>query len=64
MYCRDVKQLCDDAGSPELPKQGKDSEHNALADALWTKGAWEFLQGQERSKRILRGEFKPPGVHA
>lgn len=43
MYCRDLKQLCDDCGNPELPKQGKDSEHNALSDAVWAKGAWDFL---------------------
>lgn len=42
MYCRDVKQLCDDRGNPELPKQVS-QEHNALADAIWTKEAWEFL---------------------
>jgi hypothetical protein len=43
MFCRDVKQLCADRGNPELPKQ-KTGEHHALADALWTKQAWEFLQ--------------------
>lgn len=43
MYCRDVKQLCDDLGNPELPKQ-KTTEHHALADAKWTREAWEFLQ--------------------
>jgi hypothetical protein len=42
MYCRDIKQLCDDKGNPELPAQGK-GEHNALADARWNKTAWEFL---------------------
>jgi hypothetical protein len=44
MYCRDIKQLCDDLGNPELPKQGK-GEHNALADARWNKVAHEFLAG-------------------
>lgn len=44
MYCRDVKQLCDELGNPELPKQGK-GEHNALADARWNKVAFDFLQG-------------------
>jgi hypothetical protein len=44
MYCRDIKQLCDDLGNPELPKQGK-GEHNALADARWNKVAYEFLAG-------------------
>lgn len=43
MYCRDVKQLCDSLGNPRLPKQST-TEHNALADARWTKEAWAFLQ--------------------
>ena len=43
MYCRDIKQLCDDKGNPPLPEQGK-GEHHALADAKWNKQAWEFLQ--------------------
>lgn len=42
MYCRDVKQLCDDMGNPTLPKQDS-AEHHALADAIWTKQAWEYL---------------------
>ena len=42
MYCRDVKQLCDMLGNPALPTQGK-GEHHALADARWTKSAWNFL---------------------
>ena len=43
MYCRDIKQLCDDRGNPPLPEQGK-GEHHALADARWNRTAWEFLQ--------------------
>jgi hypothetical protein len=43
MYCRDVKQVCDDVGNPSLPAQGK-GEHHALADARWTREAWNFLQ--------------------
>lgn len=43
MYCRDVKQLCDSLGNPKLPEQTS-TEHHALADAKWTKQAWEFLQ--------------------
>jgi len=43
MYCRDVKQLCDDLGNPRLPEQTS-TEHHALEDARWTKQAWEFLQ--------------------
>ena len=45
MYCRDIKQLCDDKGNPPLPEQGK-GEHHALADARWNKVAWDFLQGR------------------
>lgn len=44
MYCRDLKQWCDDLGNPKLPEQGK-GEHHALADARWNKQAWEFLKG-------------------
>lgn len=46
MYCRDIKQLCDDKGNPHLPKQGK-GEHNALLDARWNKLAFEFLKGMD-----------------
>lgn len=43
MYCRDVKQLCDACGNPKLPEQTS-TEHHALADARWTREAFEFLQ--------------------
>ena len=46
MYCRDVKQLRDDAGNPTLPKQST-TEHHALADARWAREAWEFLQSRK-----------------
>jgi hypothetical protein len=42
MFCRDVKQLADSKGNPRLPKQTS-AEHDALADALWTRDAWQFL---------------------
>ena len=42
MYCRDIKQLCDDLGNPKLPEQGKGA-HNALADARWNLTAYQFL---------------------
>lgn len=48
MYCRDVKQLCDTLGNPRLPEQSS-QEHNALADAVWTRGAWEFLQRRKEN---------------
>ena len=44
MYCRDIKQLCDELGNPKLPEQGK-GEHNALADAKWNLQAYNFLIG-------------------
>ena len=44
MYCRDIKQWCDQLGNPDLPKQGE-GEHNALADAYWNRSAWNFLNG-------------------
>ena len=43
MYCRDVKQLCDMFGNPELPKRTS-TEHHALADARWTRDAWLWLK--------------------
>jgi 3' exoribonuclease, RNase T-like len=47
MYCRDIKQLCDDRGNPKLPSQGEPcDEHNALNDARWNRLAWDFLQRQ------------------
>lgn len=49
MYCRDVKQLCDDLGNPKLPEQTS-TEHHALADAHWTREAWTFLQTYQRGK--------------
>jgi hypothetical protein len=51
MYCRDIKQLCDDLGNPRLPEQGK-GEHNALADARWNKLAFEFLEGLKHGHRV------------
>lgn len=47
MYCRDIKQWCDSLGNPKLPKQ-ESAEHNALADALWNKRAWEFLASHSK----------------
>ncbi|RVH87754.1 3'-5' exoribonuclease [Sinorhizobium meliloti] len=41
-FCLDLKQVCVRKGNPELPKQDG-AEHNALADALWNKQAYEFL---------------------
>lgn len=43
MFCNDVEQLRASLGDPKLPKQSESAEHNALADARWTREAWEFL---------------------
>lgn len=43
MYCRDIKQWCDQLGNPKLPPQGS-TEHNALNDARWNRTAYEFLR--------------------
>jgi 3' exoribonuclease, RNase T-like len=60
MYCRDIKQWCDQLGNPQLPEQGKD-EHNAIADARWNKTAWEFLQKLEEDMAFAKQpiSFKP-----
>lgn len=44
MLCMDVKQYAVMLGNPQLPKQKKDEEHHALADAIWCKRAWDFLE--------------------
>ena len=46
MYCRDLKQWCDDLGNPKLPKH-KSAEHNALSDAKWNAEVYTFLSLQE-----------------
>lgn len=51
MYCRDIKQLCDELGNPLLPAQDVSEEHNALADARWNVLAYWFLQGLSRANR-------------
>jgi hypothetical protein len=42
MFCMDLQQWRVHLGKPEIPKQTS-IEHHALADALWTKQAWESL---------------------
>lgn len=49
MLTMDVKQLCVSLGNPRLPEQ-KEGKHNALADARWTKEAWEFLTKIQESE--------------
>jgi hypothetical protein len=62
MYCRDVKQLCDEVGNPKLPEQSS-TEHHALADAEWTRQAWDFLMRHDIANKLKASLSLPPGVH-
>lgn len=42
MYCRDIKQVADMLGNPDLPKPEKDI-HHALLDARNIRAGYEFL---------------------
>lgn len=42
MFVRDLQQVRTERGIAELPEQ-LGVEHNALADARWTRDAWEFV---------------------
>lgn len=46
MYCRDLKQWCDDLGNPKLPAQDS-TEHNALNDARWNRKVFDFLSNRQ-----------------
>jgi hypothetical protein len=48
MYCNDIKQLCKSVGDPGLMPYTAHNRHNALADALWNKSAYEFLMGLKK----------------
>jgi hypothetical protein len=41
-WCRDLKQLSVDVGSPKHPADPK-NEHNALADARWNRDLYAYL---------------------
>jgi hypothetical protein len=54
MFCRDLKQLSIDVGSPEHPADPTDA-HNALADARWVRDLYWFLMERKHdSKELLR----------
>jgi hypothetical protein len=40
--CLDIKQWAIELGDPELPRQ-VGARHHALADARWTRVAWDYL---------------------
>ena len=42
MYCRDLKQVCDERG---IRLAQGDSRHNALGDAQWLAQAWSEVLG-------------------
>jgi hypothetical protein len=52
MYCRDIKQLADSVGNPQLPKQS--GEHHALNDARCNKRAYDFLRDTNPWTKLLR----------
>ena len=54
--CLDIKQWAIELGDPDLPPQSG-PRHHALADARWTKQAWEFLSGFDAGA----GERRPSG---
>lgn len=41
-YCRDIKQVQDELGNPQLPPQ-RQAEHDALNDARWNKQIFDYL---------------------
>lgn len=43
MYCRDIKQLANSLGNPDMPKSDTNSDHNALSDAIEAKMRYEWL---------------------
>jgi len=47
MYTKDIKQLCDSLGNPQLPKEDKD-EHNSLSDAHWNLKSYNYLMDYRR----------------
>lgn len=48
MYCRDIKQWCDQLGNPQLPKPDVEI-HHALVDAQGVEEMWKFLD--EKTKK-------------
>ncbi len=62
MYCRDLKQWCDQLGNPALPAQ-ESTEHNALNDARWNRHAYRFLSALSSASQSteLKSEREPNG---
>ena len=49
-FCRDLKQLSMDVGSPKHPPD-PEGEHNALVDARWNRDLYTFLMSREPEGR-------------
>lgn len=49
-FCRDLKQLSVDVGSPKHPPDPK-GEHNALVDARWNRDLYTFLMEHKSRQR-------------
>jgi hypothetical protein len=52
--CLDIEQWAMALGGPELPRQ-EGQKHHALADARWTRTAWEHLKGLDPTGAERRG---------
>ena len=50
-FCRDLKQLSVDVGSPKHPKD-PDGEHNALIDARWNRNLYKHLMAIKASQSM------------
>lgn len=44
MWCRDIKQWCEELGNPKLPDLGE-QEHEVLSDARDHRFKWSYLKG-------------------
>ncbi len=58
MYCRDLKQVADGLGNPQLPPNTMG--HNAICDARWNKVAHEYLIEYSKIQRAACGDPPEP----
>jgi hypothetical protein len=63
--CLDIKQWAIELGDPELPVQ-VGAKHHALADARWTKVAWQSLaaRSQEATEHLTLTKASDPGARS
>jgi len=54
MFCRDLKQLSVDVGSPKHPAEPDDTLH-ALADARWNRDLYAFLMAKKVAPVVAAG---------